>query len=206
MTRAVAGLIDPRAVGFVAACALLGCGSTLANNPTPTAEVAVVASGATSSGGRTAAPRKNNSGPMRRSERVLDRVCPPLENSTEPATRESNELARSLFHDGLEAYKDARYPLAIELWCRSYDLSGRAALVLNIARVLERQKRTTDAIDAYLLAAEALERQQNPQEADAARASARTLTKGSPLIALYAAPVEHRLDELQAFLELVPRT
>ncbi len=59
--------------------------------------------------------------------------------------------ARRYFLAGREAYQEGRYESALEHFEKSYELSGRPALLWNIATAADRLRRTDRAIEAFEL-------------------------------------------------------
>lgn len=57
--------------------------------------------------------------------------------------------ARGLFRAGRDAYNDARYEQALELFRRAYELSRRPALLYNVGQAADRLRRDDEAIEAF---------------------------------------------------------
>ncbi|MBX3246001.1 MAG: tetratricopeptide repeat protein [Myxococcales bacterium] len=60
-----------------------------------------------------------------------------------------DEEARRLFQAGELAFDDARYDEALDLFQRSYRLSGRPALLFNIGQAADRIRRDEVALEAF---------------------------------------------------------
>ena len=58
-----------------------------------------------------------------------------------------DQRARDLYEEGREKYRLAKYDEAAKAFAESYELSGRSALLLNLAAAHERAGNTSDAID-----------------------------------------------------------
>lgn len=60
-----------------------------------------------------------------------------------------DEEARALFNLGREAYAEARYERALKYFQQAHRLSGRPALLYNVAAALDRLRRDREALDGY---------------------------------------------------------
>jgi tetratricopeptide (TPR) repeat protein len=63
--------------------------------------------------------------------------------------QDTDAHARELYEQGKEAYANEDYELAIELWQKSYDLSGRPLLLYNMASAYEKLDRKREAIEMW---------------------------------------------------------
>ena len=72
------------------------------------------------------------------------------------AQSESDDQARGLFDAGQSAYEAGRFADAERYFRESYELSGRAELLYNIALSAEQARHDQAAIDAYRAFLEAL--------------------------------------------------
>lgn len=75
---------------------------------------------------------------------AADTVVP----TTAPAP-EVERVARELFEQGRDAYANGQFAEARELFQHSYDLSGRAGLLYNIAQASERMRDDQHALELY---------------------------------------------------------
>ena len=60
-----------------------------------------------------------------------------------------DEEARNLFHAGEVAFGDGRFESALDYFQRAYELSGRGAMLYNIASAADRLRRDRDALEAF---------------------------------------------------------
>jgi len=60
-----------------------------------------------------------------------------------------DEHARVLFEQGRQAYQDARYEEALDLFMQAYALSKRPQLLNNIGQAADRLRMDSEALDAY---------------------------------------------------------
>ncbi len=67
------------------------------------------------------------------------------------AWQRREQEARRYFMAGRQAYQEGRYETALQYFEKSYELSGRAALLWNIATAADRLRRTERAIEAFEL-------------------------------------------------------
>jgi tetratricopeptide (TPR) repeat protein len=74
---------------------------------------------------------------------------PSTGTSSETRTAGRDAEARQLFDAGTVAYSEGRYENALEYMQRAYELSGRPALLYNVATTLERLRRDDEALAAY---------------------------------------------------------
>ncbi len=71
-----------------------------------------------------------------------------IAQETADTTPETEEEAKALFRNGVQLYEEGDYEAAAEAFQMAYDLSGRSALLLNLANAHERLGRFDQAIDA----------------------------------------------------------
>jgi len=67
----------------------------------------------------------------------------------EASKSSEDEHARGLFEQGRQAYQDARYDLALDLFMQAYALSKRPELLNNIGQAADRLRMDAEALDAY---------------------------------------------------------
>jgi tetratricopeptide (TPR) repeat protein len=67
----------------------------------------------------------------------------------DPELTSEDEEARSLFEAARTAYAAGRYEAALERFREAYELSGRPALLFNMATAADRLRRDEEALDLY---------------------------------------------------------
>ncbi|MCX7807199.1 MAG: tetratricopeptide repeat protein, partial [Deltaproteobacteria bacterium] len=66
-----------------------------------------------------------------------------------PADEAKDQEARALFQAGQVAFEDGRFEDALQYFRRSYELSGRPALLYNIGLAADRLRRDEEALSAF---------------------------------------------------------
>lgn len=103
--------------------------------------------------------------------------------SVTSADTDTDEEARALYQAGRIAFDQGRFESALDYFQRSYELSGRPALLFNIGSAADRLRRDAVALDAFERYLEAV-----PDSPDAASVRARIEVLRAAIAADRAAP------------------